>query len=283
MKLIRFGEVGSEKPGLLLDNNSRVDASTFGEDYNEAFFANDGLARLQAWADEHAAGAPVVAEDIRWAAPIARPGNIVCIGLNYTEHAVESKMEATDVPPVFFKASSAYSGPFDTVVIPLGSTKTDYEVELGIVLAKPLDGVTDENIFDYIAGYVIVNDYSEREQQLETSGQWCKGKSYNTFAPVGPVLVTKDEIDDVGNLNLWLKVNGETRQDLNTSHMISNVPNTVKMLSENMSLFAGDLISTGTPPGVGMGFDPPKYLSPGDVVEYGIDGLGVGRQTLAGS
>ena len=280
MKLIRFGEIGQEKAGLLLDNGTRIDASAFVDTYDEAFFASDGLARLQTWADEHAASAPVVAESIRWGAPIARPGNIICIGLNYREHAIESGMVVPDEPPVFFKASSSYGGPHEPIVIPKGSTKTDYEVELGVVLAKPLRTVTLENYAEFIAGYTLFNDYSERRMQLETSGQWAKGKGCDTFSPIGPFLATTDELPDTSNLRLWLKVNGETRQDSNTSDFITDIPHILVMLSGYMSLLPGDLISTGTPQGVGLGFDPPKYLRSGDVVEYGIDGLGESQQTL---
>lgn len=280
MKLIRFGNPGQEKPGLLLDNGKRVDASALTDNYDETFLANDGLSRLKTWADEHATIAPVVPEDVRWGAPIARPGNIICIGLNYRQHALESGMEAPDEPPIFFKASSSYAGPFDDVIIPKDSIKTDYEVELGVVIGKPLHGVTLENYTDYIAGYTLFNDYSERYMQIETSGQWAKGKGCDTFSPIGPFMATTDEIPDSSNLNLWLKVNGEQRQNSNTSDFITDVPHILVMLSEYMSLLPGDLISTGTPEGVGLGFDPPKYLKPGDIVEYGIENLGEGKQTL---
>ncbi len=283
MKLIRFGEVGQEQPGLLLEDGTRIDTSAFGEDYNEAFLASDGITRLKTWAEANAASAPKVDESIRWAAPITRPGNIVCIGLNYQEHAAESGLELGDEPPIFFKASSSYSGPFDDVRIPKGSVKTDYEVELGVVVGKPLRNVTLDNFMDFIAGFVLFNDYSERRMQLETSGQWAKGKGCDTFSPVGPFLATPDEMGDLDTIRLWLKVNGEMRQDIDTSHLIMDIPHTMVMLSGYMSLLPGDLISTGTPPGVGLGFDPPKYLKPGDVVEYGIDGLGEARQTLVGS
>jgi 2-keto-4-pentenoate hydratase/2-oxohepta-3-ene-1,7-dioic acid hydratase in catechol pathway len=278
MKLIRFGKTGQEKPGLILDNEKKIDASGFGEDYTEAFFANDGLNRLSQWAANHAASAPAIADDERLGPPIVRPSKIVCIGLNYMDHAKESKMDIPLEPIIFFKATSSIVGPNDDLIIPKGSTKTDWEVELAIVIGKKATYVSENDALDYVAGYTLHNDYSERAFQLERSGQWVKGKSCDTFAPLGPLLVTKDEVQDVHNLKLWLKVNGETKQDGNTSNLIFNVPYVVSYLSQFMSLLPGDGISTGTPAGVGLGFKPPQYLKPGDVVELGIAQLGSSRQ-----
>ncbi len=282
MKLIRFGKTGQEKPGLILDNGKKIDASGFGEDYTEAFFANDGLNRLSKWAAGNAASAPAIADDERLGPPIVRPSKIVCIGLNYMDHAKESKMDIPKEPIIFFKATSSIVGPNDDLIIPKGSTKTDWEVELAIVIGKKASYVSENDALDYVAGYTLHNDYSERAFQLERSGQWVKGKSCDTFAPIGPILVTKDEVPDVHNLRLWLKVNRETKQDGNTSNLIFNVPYVVSYLSQFMSLLPGDVISTGTPAGVGLGFNPPQFLKPGDVVELGIDKLGSSRQQVKG-
>ena len=280
MKLIRFGKPGQEKPGLILDNGKKVDASGFGEDYTEAFFTNDGLNRLSQWASGQGASAPAIADNERLGPPIARPSKIVCIGLNYMDHAKESKMEIPKEPIIFFKATSSIVGPNDELIIPKDSTKTDWEVELAIVIGKKASYVSEKDALDYVAGYTLHNDYSERAFQLERGGQWVKGKSCDTFAPIGPMLATKDEVPDVHNLRLWLKVNGETKQDGNTSNLIFNVPYVVSYLSQFMSLLPGDVISTGTPAGVGLGFKPPQYLKPGDVVELGIDKLGSSRQQV---
>ena len=212
-------------------------------------------------------------------APISKPGKIVCIGLNYIKHAEESGSEIPKEPVVFFKATSSLTGPFDPVVIPKNSKKTDWEVELAVIIGKKASYVSQEEAMDYVAGYAVHNDVSEREYQLERGGQWVKGKSCDTFAPLGPYFVTKDEISDPHNLRLWLKLNGEKLQDGNTKDFIFNIPYVVSYLSQFMSLHPGDVISTGTPEGVGLGFTPPRYLKPGDVMELGIDGLGESRQT----
>lgn len=278
MKLIRFGAPGQEQPGLLLPDNRRVDAGAFGEDYTEQFFATDGLTRLQTWADANAATAPEVREDMRLGPPIARPSKIICIGLNYSDHAQESNMAIPAEPIIFFKATSSLVGPNDDLIIPKNSEKTDWEVELAVIIGKKTSYVTEAEALDYVAGYALHNDYSERAFQLERGGQWVKGKSCDNFAPLGPFLATPDEIDDVHQLRLWLMVNGEKKQDGNTSNLIFNVPFVVSYLSQFMTLLPGDVISTGTPAGVGLGFKPPQYLKPGDVVELGIDGLGASRQ-----
>ncbi|MFP4342974.1 MAG: fumarylacetoacetate hydrolase family protein [Cyclobacteriaceae bacterium] len=277
MQLFRFGPAGNEKPGINY-NNRRIDVSSFGEDYSESFFANDGLSRLADWLDENSDQCPEVDDSERLGPPIYRPGKIVCIGLNYSDHAAESNMELPREPIIFFKATSSIVGPNDDLIIPKGSEKTDWEVELGVVIGKRASYVSEADAMNYVAGYVLHNDYSERAFQLERSGQWVKGKSCDTFAPLGPYLVTKDEVVDVHNLRLWLRVNGKTKQDGNTSNLIFKVPYLVSYLSQFMSLMPGDIISTGTPAGVGLGFKPPQYLKDGDVVELGIEGLGSSTQ-----
>ncbi|GEO03554.1 2-hydroxyhepta-2,4-diene-1,7-dioate isomerase [Adhaeribacter aerolatus] len=278
MKLIRFGQPGREKPGLLLSDGRRLDASAFGEDYTEEFFQNNGLARLAAWLEQNQASAPLVSAEERLGPPIARPGKIICIGLNYSDHAAESNMALPSEPIVFFKATSSLVGSNDDLVIPKNSEKTDWEVELAVIIGKKASYVSEEEALDYVAGYALHNDYSERAFQLERGGQWVKGKSCDTFAPLGPFIATPDELSDVNNLRLWLKVNGETKQDGNSANLIFKVPFIISYLSQFMSLLPGDIISTGTPAGVGLGIKPPQYLKPGDVVELGIDGLGESRQ-----
>ena len=278
MKLIRKGEPGEESPGLLLPDDREVDVSEFGEDYDEVFFETDGLQRLGAWAAEHADASPLFPEGVRYGGPIGRPSKIICIGLNYGDHAAESGMELPPEPVIFFKASSAYSGPNDDLVIPRGSEKTDWEVEIAFVIGKRASYVSEADAPSHLAGYVLHNDYSERAFQLERAGQWVKGKSCDTFAPLGPFLATPNEIEDADNLNMWLTVNGERKQESNTSNLHFKIPFILHYLSQFMTLLPGDVISTGTPGGVGLGLDPPQYLKPGDVVELGIEGLGQQRQ-----
>ena len=279
MKLIRIGNPGEERPGLLLDNGKRIDTSGFGSDYDEAFFGGDGINRLKDWCLANSDTAPELPEGARFGPPICRPSKIVCIGLNFRDHAEESGMDIPEEPIVFFKASSSFCGPNDDLIIPRNSTKTDWEVELAVVIGKKASYVSKENALSHVAGYALHNDYSEREYQLERGGQWVKGKSCDTFAPFGPFLATQEEINDVNNLDMWLKVNGETVQKGNTSKLIFDIPHVVSYLSQFMSLLPGDIISTGTPPGVGLGFDPPRYIKKGDQIELGIDGLGSSRQT----
>ncbi|MFC2175826.1 fumarylacetoacetate hydrolase family protein [Bacteroidota bacterium] len=280
MKLVRIGEEGKVRPGIQLANGNRIDVSGFGEDYTEAFFGSNGLERLEKWLEKNQDSCPTVDSSVRWAPAIARPSKIVCVGLNYAKHAEESKMAIPTEPVLFFKATSSLSGPFDPIVIPRNGTKTDWEVELAIVIGKKASYVNESEAMDYVAGYVTHNDVSERAFQLEREGQWVKGKSCDTFAPVGPFMATKDEIEDPHNLRVWLSLNGETIQDGNTSDFIFDIPKMVSYISDFMTLLPGDIISTGTPFGVGLGFNPPKYLKPGDVVELGIDGLGVSRQEV---
>lgn len=280
MKLIRFGNEGGIQPGVQLKDNTRLNVSAFGEDFDESFFANNGIGRLSQWLESNQTDCPVVDEDVRLAPPVTRPSKLVCVGLNYAKHAAESGMGVPEEPVLFFKASSSIVGPNDDVMLPRGGDKTDWEVELAIVMGKKASYVEKSEAMDYVAGYVLHNDVSERGFQLERSGQWVKGKSCDTFAPIGPFLATKDEIEDPHNLRLWLKLNGETMQDSNTSDFIFDIPTVVSYISQFMTLLPGDIISTGTPFGVGLGFKPPKYLVAGDVMELGIDGLGVSRQEV---
>lgn len=277
MRLIRYRDNGIEKPGVILDNGKKVDISRFGEDYTESFFTGNGIERLSKWLIKQE-DASLIEGPVQLAPPIVRPGKIICIGLNYCEHAKEGGMTVPDEPVIFMKATSAICGPNDDLVIPPGSKKTDWEVELGVVIGKKASYINEENAMDYVAGYVLHNDYSEREYQLERGGQWVKGKSCDTFAPLGPWLITKDEIDDVHNLNMWLTVNGEVKQNGHTSDMIFKVPFIISYVSQFMSLLPGDIISTGTPAGVGLGLKPQQFLKPGDIVELGIDKLGSSRQ-----
>ena len=280
MKLIRKGQLGEEAPGLILKNGQEVETSTFGEDYDEVFFETDGLQRLQEWVMENENDLPVFPEGERYGAPIARPSKIVCIGLNFDDHAAESGMEIPEEPVLFFKASSALCGPNDELVLPRGGNKTDWEVELAFVVGKRASYVDEKDAMDYLAGYALHNDYSERAFQLERFGQWVKGKSCDTFAPFGPFLATPEEIEDVNNLKMWLKVNGEVMQSSNTSNLHYKIPFLLSYVSQFMTLLPGDIISTGTPPGVGLGMDPPVYLKAGDLVELGIDQLGSSAQKV---
>lgn len=279
MKLIRFGAAGKEKPGLQLDTEKRIDVSAFGEDYTEDFFSTNGLERLKEWFEKEKDNCPEISVETRLGPPTTRPSKLVCVGLNYAKHAEETGANLPAEPILFFKATSAIVGPNDAIIIPKNSTKTDWEVELGVVIGKKTSYVEEKDALDYVAGYVLHNDYSERAFQIERSGQWVKGKSCDTFAPLGPFMATKEEIKDPHNLNLWLKVNGEMLQNSNTSDFVFNIPQVVSYISQFMTLLPGDIISTGTPFGVGMGFKPPRYLKPGDVVELGIDGLGSSTQT----
>lgn len=280
MKLIRFGEPGREKPGVILGDGRRVDVSAFGSDFDETFFGGGGVERLAAWLQENGAAAPEIPADVRLGPPVARPGKIICIGLNFRDHAAESNMALPTEPVVFFKATSALAGPEDDVIIPRGSEKTDWEVELAVVIGKPALYVDEANAMEHVAGYVLHNDYSERAFQLERGGQWVKGKSCDTFAPLGPFIATADEIADPHNLRMWLRVNDEMVQDGTSADMVFRIPALISHLSEFMTLRPGDVISTGTPAGVGLGQKPPRFLKDGDVVELGIEGLGSARQRL---
>lgn len=279
MKLFRFGEAGNEKPGILI-NGKMYDASAFGEDYGEAFFGSDGLQRLEKWLSTHQHTLPLVKEGTRMGPCFTRPSKIICVGLNYTKHAFESKMPLPDEPIFFLKSTSALTGPNDGIQLPRNSRKTDWEVELVVVIGKRASYVEEKDAMNYVAGFCLHNDVSEREFQLERGGQWTKGKSADTFAPMGPYLVTKDEITDFNNLKMLLKVNGNVMQDNNTDDMIFEVPFLVHYISQFLTLLPGDVISTGTPSGAGHGSHPPVYLKPGDLVELTIEGLGEQRQEV---
>ena len=281
MKLIRYGDEGYERPGVQLGDGTRIDVSSFGQDYDERFFGLGGLARLHDWVQREGHSAPRVAPDARIAPPICRPSKIVCIGLNFRDHARESGNPIPQEPVVFFKATTAITGPNDTVRIPRNSCKLDWEVELALVIGARASYVSQGDAMDYVAGYVLHNDYSEREFQLERGGQWVKGKSADTFAPIGPFLVTCDEVPDPSDLRMWLTVNGQIRQESTTAQMIFDIPTLVSYVSQFMTLLPGDVISTGTPAGVALGMPVPVYLKPGDVVTLGIDGLGEARQVVS--
>lgn len=279
MKLVRFGQAGREKPGIQTEEGL-YDVSAFGQDFTASFLSEDGIGRLKAWWEKNKSQAEKVTADVRLGVPVKGISKIICIGLNYADHARETKAQPPEEPILFFKAPSAIIGPNDQVVIPKNSTKTDWEVELGVVIGKKATYVSEADAMDYVAGYCLHNDYSERAFQLERGGQWVKGKSCDTFAPIGPWLVSKDEVDDIDNLRLWLTVNGAPMQDGNTRDLIFKIPFLISYVSQFMSLLPGDVISTGTPAGVGLGMDPQVYLKAGDVVECGIDGLGTSRQEL---
>jgi 2-keto-4-pentenoate hydratase/2-oxohepta-3-ene-1,7-dioic acid hydratase in catechol pathway len=278
MKLIRYGPPGREKPGVLIKDDVRLDASDIARDFDGAFFAEGGIEALADWLESSSDSATRISPDVRLGPPIANPGKLVCIGLNYRDHARETGAKEPAEPVLFFKATSAIVGPNDDLMIPRDSTKTDWEVELAVVIGKRASHVPLDRAAEHVAGYVLHNDYSERAFQLERGGQWVKGKSCDTFAPLGPYLVTRDEIEDVQRLAMWLSVNGERMQSGTTADMIFGIDELVSYVSRFMTLHAGDVISTGTPAGVGLGMTPPRYLSPGDVVELGIDGLGSSRQ-----
>lgn len=279
MKLIRFGEPGKEKPGVLIDNGKRKDCSDHFSDWDHAFFQGGGLSKLATLIKRDGDNLPDVSEGMRWGACVSRPWKVICIGLNYCDHAAESGMPVPTEPIVFMKATNTVVGPYDEVVIPRGGDKTDWEVELGVVIGKNarlLDSAAQSP--EYIAGYCICNDVSERAFQLERGGQWTKGKSCDSFNPTGPFLATADEVGDVNDLAMTLDVNGQRMQDGHTRTMVFDVNYLVHYLSQFMTLEAGDIISTGTPPGVGLGQKPPKYLKPDDVMELSITGLGSQRQ-----
>lgn len=279
MKLIRFGPAGKEKPGVHIDGVN-YDVSGFIKDYDAFFFSHGGVPHLAWMIGQHDTMLPKIAEDERLGCPVANPSKILCIGLNYAKHAKETGAAIPAEPILFMKSTTAITGPNDPVMIPKDSVKTDWEVELAFVMGKRASYVSEEEAMDYVAGYCLHNDVSEREFQLERGGTWDKGKGCDTFAPLGPWMVTKDEIANPHNLRLWLSVNGKMMQDGNTDDLIFNIPQLVSYLSKFMTLLPGDIISTGTPAGVGLGFNPPVYLRPGDVVELGIDGLGTSKQNV---
>jgi len=280
MKLIRWGNAGAEKPGILTGEGVRLDASGFGSDFDENFFASGGLAKLRSWLAANAASAPNVSESVRLGPPVCRPSKIICIGLNFRDHAAETKADPPKEPVLFFKSTTSLVGPDDALKIPRNAQKVDWEVELAVIIEKRASYVSETDALDHVAGFCLHNDYSERSFQLERGGQWVKGKSADTFAPLGPFLATRDELRNYASLPMWLKVNGEFRQRSTTSEMIFGVPFLVSYISQFMTLLPGDVISTGTPAGVGLGMKPPQYLKAGDVVELGIEGLGESRQLV---
>jgi 2,4-didehydro-3-deoxy-L-rhamnonate hydrolase len=277
MKLFRFGEIGQEKPGVVIDGKW-MNVSPYLQDYNEAFFENGGLNKLEDLLEVAHNDLKEIPPTARIASCVARPSKIICIGLNFADHARETGAEIPKEPIIFFKSTTALSGPNDDVIIPKNSVKTDWEVELAFVMGKKASYVEEWEAMDYVAGYCLHNDISEREFQLERGGNWSKGKGCDTFAPLGPIMVTKDEIEDVNNLNMWLNVNGQPFQKSNTDQLIFKIPTIVSYLSQFMTLLPGDVISTGTPHGVGLGFKPPIYLKEGDVMELGIEGLETQKQ-----
>ena len=282
MKLLRYGKVGFEKTAVVIGGEI-IDAGGVSQHFDEEFFTRGGMTALESWVEGGCVGGTEILDKVRVGAPIARPSKIVCVGKNYAEHAKEFGGEVPTEPVLFMKATSSYSGPFDEVETPVGSTHLDYEVELAVVIGKKAKNVTEESAAEYIAGYSVIGDYSEREFQKHRCGQWTKGKSADTFAPMGPHLVSCDEVGDVGDLPIWTKVNGEMRQNANTSDMVFSVPYLVSYISQFMTLLPGDVIATGTPSGVGMGMSPPRYLQSGDLVEMGIDGIGEITQRIVGS
>jgi 2,4-didehydro-3-deoxy-L-rhamnonate hydrolase len=279
MKLFRYGNEGEEKPGILI-NEIKFDLSSVVNDFDENFFETNGLDKLADLLASNEVVLPRLNDEVRIGSCVARPSKIVCVGLNYADHALESGMGLPDEPIIFLKSTTALNGPNDDVVIPKNSIKTDWEVELAVIISKKASYVTEEEALNYVAGYCVHNDISEREFQLERGGSWDKGKGCDTFAPMGPLLVTKDEVADVNNLKMWLKVNGKIMQNSNTEQLIFEVPFLVHYISQFMTLLPGDIISTGTPPGVGLGFKPPIYLQPGDIMELSIDGLGTQTQKV---
>lgn len=279
MKLIRFGDINAEKPGVII-NEEYYDVSVFGQDYDENFFQTGGLIQLQKFIESKKGLLPKVSKNTRLGSPVARPSKIICIGLNYADHARETNVSIPSEPIIFFKATTALCGPYDDVIIPRNSAKTDWEVELAVVIGKKASYVEEADAMNYIGGYCLHNDLSERDFQLEKNGQWVKGKSCDTFAPLGPFMATRNEIANVDNLRLHLAVNGTKMQDGNTSDFIFKIPFLISYVSHFMTLLPGDIISTGTPAGVGLGMSPQVFLKAGDVIELGIEGLGTSRQNV---
>jgi|TARA_R110001583_G_scaffold1903_1_gene14483 ureidoglycolate lyase/2,4-diketo-3-deoxy-L-fuconate hydrolase len=277
MKLMRVGNVGQEKPAILDENGVIRDLSAHISDLDGDSFTNGDTQKI---ASLDLSTLPVIDNDTRIGQPIARVGKFICVGLNYADHAAESGMEVPSEPVLFMKATSSIMGPNDTVLMPPTSTKSDWEVELGVVIGKEAKYVSEEDALDYVAGFCVINDLSEREFQIEKEGQWCKGKGCDTFGPIGPYLVTPDQAGDSNELDIWLEVNGERVQNGNTRTMVYKVPFLISYISQFMSLQPGDIISTGTPPGVGLGFNPPKYLKEGDTMRLGISGLGEQQQNV---
>ena len=277
MKLMRVGNVGQEKPAILDNDGVIRDLSAHITDIDGDSFTNGDADKIAAL---DLSSLPAIDSSTRIGQPIARVGKFICVGLNYADHAAESGMDVPSEPVLFMKATSSIMGPNDTVVMPPKSEKSDWEVELGVVIGKEAKYVSEEDALEHVAGYCVINDLSEREFQIEKEGQWCKGKGCDTFGPIGPYLVTPDEVPDSNELDIWLEVNGERVQNGNTRTMVYKVPFLISYISQFMSLQPGDIISTGTPPGVGLGFTPPKYLKEGDTMRLGISGLGEQQQAV---
>jgi 2,4-diketo-3-deoxy-L-fuconate hydrolase len=280
MKLFRFGPVGQEKQGVMTTAGLSLDVSAFGEDYDEKFFATDGLTRLTAWLEADAATCPRVPAATRLGPCVARPSKLIAIGLNYRAHGTETGLGTPTEPVFFLKAPSAICGPNDEVILPRNATKLDYEAELAFVIGRRASYVPEAEALGYVAGYTILNDYSERAFQLEHGGQWTKGKSADTFAPLGPYLTLAADVPDPQNLPIWLTVNGESRQNGTTADMLFALPKLISYVSEFMTLLPGDVITTGSPAGSGVGLNPPRFLQAGDVVELSIGELGAQRQRI---
>ena len=283
MKLIRYGEPGREEPGVILEDGRRLDVGGQFTDYDEGFFALGGLEALQAWVDDGCPDAEEIPPDARLGPPVDRPSKIVCVGKNYLEHAKEFGEGIPTEPVLFMKATTCWCGPFDDVINPPGSTKLDYEVELAVIVGKTAAHVKEDHALDHVAGYSVFCDYSERAWQKEMGGQWTKGKSHDTFGPMGPWMVPASQIADPQGLRLWCKVNNELRQNGWTGDMMFGVRHLISYISRFMTLLPGDVIATGTPAGVGMGMKPPRFLSPGDCVELGIEGIGEIKQRIVAS
>jgi 2-keto-4-pentenoate hydratase/2-oxohepta-3-ene-1,7-dioic acid hydratase in catechol pathway len=279
MKLFRFEKSGAVGLGMVNQHGKNIDISASGMDLTEHFFETNSIEKLAAWISAHGESCSEIAGEINYLSCVGRPSKIICVGLNYAKHARESGMDVPKEPVLFFKSTSALVGPNHPVIIPKGSLKTDWEVELAVVIGKKASYVNEDDAMEYIAGYCLHNDYSERAFQLERGGQWVKGKSCDSFAPMGPYLVTRDEVADPHQLHLWLDVNGKRMQDSSTSDLIFNIPHLVSYISQFMTLLPGDVISTGTPEGVGLGQKPePWYLKAGDTIHLGIEGLGEQHQ-----
>ena len=280
MKIFRFGPKGQEKSGIIIDDK-KFDVSASGIVYDEDFFGNyEQHIALQKYVDQNINSLPLVDDSVRVGAPLTRPGKIVCVGLNFDDHVKETGLEQQAEPIMFIKANQSFNGPQDGIMQPNGSTKMDWETELCIVIGKKANNVTEEEAMNHVYGYALINDISERAFQTERGGTWDKGKGCDTFAPIGPYIATKEEIADVNNLRIWLKLNGELMQDGSTSDFIYQIPKLISYLSQFMSFLPGDIISTGSPAGSGMGKTPQVWLKPGDVIEYGIEGLGSTTQTI---
>ncbi|MDX9754242.1 MAG: fumarylacetoacetate hydrolase family protein [bacterium] len=280
MKLVRFGEINKELPGVLMEDGSVIDVSSCIPDFNRECLETGGLERLRAWLPEYKDLVPRIPESVRLGSPIADPSKIICVGLNFLDHCKELNDPIPNEPVLFTKAVSALSGPFDPIENPRGASHLDWEVELAFIVGKEAKNIAEENALEYVAGYALMNDLSERFFQKHRDGQWVKGKSHDTFAPLGPYIATPEELPDVYNLSMVTKVNGEILQNGNTSSMIFKVPFLLSYISQFMTLKPGDIISTGTPPGVGAGKKPPRYLQPGDQIEQTIPGLGTQRHTV---